>query len=263
MNYTVKQLAEISGVSARTLHWYDEIGLLKPSFCGQNGYRYYNKDKLLELQQILFFRELGLPLSDIKAIIAQNDFDVVSALLTHKKNLEQIIADKSRLIKTINKTVSSLKGEQEMEDKELYSGFSIQKTVMDSFLDGYSDHLAKFIGEEEAKKNMDLARQMIEQGSMPKDIQSTGQAFLENISKALSEGLSYSSEPVQELIHNNYVWSCQFYPEKTISKKLYLGYMESNFSIADTKKYYDTNYPKGMLEFMEQAMRFYADKNLK
>ncbi len=263
MNYTVKQLAKISGVSARTLHWYDEIGLLKPSFCGQNGYRYYNKDKLLELQQILFFRELGFPLSDIKVIIAQNDFDTVTALLTHKKNLEQIIADKSRLIQTINKTVSSLKGEQQMEDKELYSGFSVS-SFMDQYMNEYTKHLGKFIGEEEAKKRMDLAKQMVAQGKiMPKDIQSNSQAFLEGISKAFSEGLDYSSEPVQKLVHDSYVLSCQFYPEEPVSKKIYLGYLEANFSIPDTRKYYDAHYTKGMLEFMEQAMRFYADKNLK
>lgn len=69
MAYTVKQLADLAGVSVRTLHYYDEIGLLAPDAYGENGYRYYDEDALLRLQQILFFRELDFRLDEIKAII--------------------------------------------------------------------------------------------------------------------------------------------------------------------------------------------------
>jgi DNA-binding transcriptional MerR regulator len=65
MKYTVKQLANLSGVSVRTLHFYDEIGLLKPAFVGENNYRYYQEEQLLMLQQILFYREIGMPLNEI------------------------------------------------------------------------------------------------------------------------------------------------------------------------------------------------------
>lgn len=67
--YTVKQLADLAGVSTRTLHYYDEIGLLKPSAYGDNGYRYYEEAAALRLQQILFYRELDLPLSQIHDIL--------------------------------------------------------------------------------------------------------------------------------------------------------------------------------------------------
>ncbi len=62
MQFTVKQLSKLAGVSVRTLHYYDEIGLLKPSFIKENGYRYYEEKELLKLQQVLFFRELEFPL---------------------------------------------------------------------------------------------------------------------------------------------------------------------------------------------------------
>lgn len=65
MAYTVNKLAKCSGVSARTLRFYDEIGLLKPAYVGDNDYRYYEEEQLLMLQQILFYRELGFPLNDI------------------------------------------------------------------------------------------------------------------------------------------------------------------------------------------------------
>ena len=71
MKYTVNKLAKISGVSSRTLRFYDEIDLLKPAFYGDNQYRYYEEEQLLMLQQILFFRELGFPLNDIQRIISR------------------------------------------------------------------------------------------------------------------------------------------------------------------------------------------------
>jgi DNA-binding transcriptional MerR regulator len=80
MDYTVKQLADLAGVSARTLHYYDEIGLLKPAAHGENGYRYYDEAAVLRLQQIMFFRELDFSLNEIKDLIDRPSFDVTSAL---------------------------------------------------------------------------------------------------------------------------------------------------------------------------------------
>ncbi len=105
MAYTVKELAKISGVSVRTLHWYDEIGLLKPAYHGANSYRYYEEVQLLLLQQILFFRELGFNLNDIQNLLSQNDFDNIKALYAHRKVLEKDIARKNSLIATIDKTI--------------------------------------------------------------------------------------------------------------------------------------------------------------
>ena len=93
MVYTVTKLAKISGVSVRTLHWYDKVGLLKPSYHGANGYRYYEEEQLLMLQQILFFRELGFELKQIEKILGRGDFDkmkerrLVRVLVAHSKTL--------------------------------------------------------------------------------------------------------------------------------------------------------------------------------
>src|SRR5580693_2515487 len=92
MAYTVKKVAGISGVSVRTLHFYDEVGLLKPAYHGANGYRFYEEAQLLTLQQILFYRELGFELKKIKAILRQSDFDKVAALESHRKILRQNVA---------------------------------------------------------------------------------------------------------------------------------------------------------------------------
>jgi DNA-binding transcriptional MerR regulator len=123
MAYTVKQLAKISGISVRTLHWYDEISLLNPAYHDNNNYRYYKEEQLLRLQQILFFRELGFSLNDIQKLLMQNDFDNIKALYAHRRILEEDIDRKNSLIATIDKTILHLRGKQIMLDKELYYGF--------------------------------------------------------------------------------------------------------------------------------------------
>src|SRR3990170_4535706 len=127
MAYTVTKLAQISGVSVRTLHWYDEVGLLKPAYYGANGYRYYEEEQLLILQQILFFRELGFELKQIKRVLGRSDFDKMVALSSHRKVLQKNLERTKKLIKTIDKTIEHLKGTKKMKEQEMYYGFSKEK----------------------------------------------------------------------------------------------------------------------------------------
>jgi DNA-binding transcriptional MerR regulator len=125
--YTVKQLADLAGVTPRTLHHYDRIGLLKPSAVGVNAYRYCDEQALFRLQQILFYRELGMPLDDIKHIIGRRGFDVLAALERHRVALQAQAGRARRLIRTIDKTTMHLKGEARMLPDELFEGFSDAK----------------------------------------------------------------------------------------------------------------------------------------
>jgi MerR family transcriptional regulator, thiopeptide resistance regulator len=109
--YTVKQLSNLAGVSVRTLHYYDEIGLLKPASVGQNGYRYYQDGDLFRLQQILFFREMDLGLLQIKEIVDHPDFDLVAALREHRHALQAKIDRMQTLIHTVDSTIMHLVGE--------------------------------------------------------------------------------------------------------------------------------------------------------
>src|SRR5437762_10055403 len=119
MAYTVKQVAAMSGVSVRALHFYDETGLLKPAYFGANGYRFYEEAQLLTLQQILFYRELGFELKQIKKILSRRDFDKVAALESHRKVLRKNLAHTRTLIQTIDKTIAHLKGTKKMKSQEL------------------------------------------------------------------------------------------------------------------------------------------------
>jgi DNA-binding transcriptional MerR regulator len=121
---TVKQLANLAGVSTRTLHYYDEIGLLRPTQVAANGYRRYDHQALLRLQQIRFYRELGLGLDPIRQILDQPGFDPMQALQAHRQAL-LVEADRLRmLLATLDKTILHLKGETMMSNQELFAGFT-------------------------------------------------------------------------------------------------------------------------------------------
>jgi DNA-binding transcriptional MerR regulator len=122
--YTINQLASMAGVSVRTLHYYDQIGLLKPSSVSANGYRLYEIEALLRLQQILFYREMEMKLEQIRAILDRTDFDVLTALSAHKNALQARAERLKRLLQTIDNTIDQLKGRKSMNEKGLFEGFS-------------------------------------------------------------------------------------------------------------------------------------------
>jgi DNA-binding transcriptional MerR regulator len=125
--YTVKQLSDLAGVSVRTLHYYDEIGLLHPADVGANSYRYYDDAALLRLQQILFYREIGLELAQIKDILDGPDFDLVAALRSHRGQLEEKIKRLEKLVQTVDSSIMHLVGDMDMSKKNLFEGFSEEK----------------------------------------------------------------------------------------------------------------------------------------
>jgi DNA-binding transcriptional MerR regulator len=111
----------------RTLHYYDEIGLLKPSVVSENGYRHYNENAVLKLQQILFYREMGLGLLQIKDLLDSPDFDLVTALQSHREELQARIERLQALMHTVDSTIMHLVGEIDMSKKQLFTGFSEEK----------------------------------------------------------------------------------------------------------------------------------------
>src|SRR5690349_3384658 len=124
---TVKQVAKISGVSVRALHHYDRIGLLKPALIGTNRYRYYGRDELLRLQQILLHRELGIPLDEIGTILDAPGFDRLAALRSQRERLAGQAERYAELVRTIDRTIASLNGDTTMENADLYKGITPEK----------------------------------------------------------------------------------------------------------------------------------------
>jgi DNA-binding transcriptional MerR regulator len=121
---TIKQISQLAHVTPRTLRYYDEIGLLPPEDIGENGYRYYSDASLLKLQQILFYRELDMPLEQIKEIMGRENYDLKEALKDHKDQLEKRINRLQKLISTVDQTLKYLEGEEEMNKKVLFDAFN-------------------------------------------------------------------------------------------------------------------------------------------
>ena len=126
MEYTIKEIAELSGVTTRTLRYYEEVGLLKPSR-NSSGYRIYTDNEVDLLQQILLYRSMDMNLKSIKEIINNKDFNIEKALQEHYNNLTEQRNHIDVLINTVNKTIAYNKGDVNMTDKEKFEGFKKDK----------------------------------------------------------------------------------------------------------------------------------------
>src|SRR5687768_7407428 len=198
---TVKQVAAISGVTVRTLHHYDEIGLLKPASVGANGYRYYGRAELLHLQRILFHRELGVPLHQIGELLALEGADQVGVLMQHRSRLEAEGARLAVLIDTIDRTIASIKGETTMSNADLYQGSSPEKQA------GYEAWLIERYGES-MKENIAHSRRSYaalgeaEQAALMTELQQVEEALAE----ACRRGIDPSAAAVSGLIRRHRAW---------------------------------------------------------
>ena len=253
MPYTVGKLAKISSISVRTLHWYDEIGLLKPVHCRENGYRYYEAEQLLQLQQILFFRQLGFKLSDIQKMLTDKDFDRIRALCAHKKILEESITCKIKLIDTIDKTLLHLTGEQNMQDEDFYAGLSLEKKKeYETYLVKYQGTIAEDLILGSIKRTMSLNKSELE------EINRVGNEIYKELSECIERELGPRSDEVQSLIHRHYqMVECLY----DISKDVYTGLAQLYCEHPDFKKCFEHYHPK-IIEFIAEGMRVYAHMQL-
>lgn len=205
MAYTVKKLATLSGVSVRTLHFYDEIGLLAPEFVGDNGYRYYEEEQLLLLQQILFYRELGFELKRIQFILSQPDFDKVKALISHRDALVKKAHRFQDLIHTVDQTIKRLKGEITMKTQEIFRGFSKEEQTE------HENYLINLYGDS-AKQHIDISRQKVknwQEGDWQKSF-AEWESICEDLKNLLDSKHSISSDEVQAVVKRHYKWLTNF-----------------------------------------------------
>lgn len=123
----VKEVADLVGISVRTLHHYDAIGLLTPEDITESGYRVYSSDNIESLQHILFYKELALPLKEIKKIIKRPSFDQVEALHLHQRMIREERNRLDKMLKTIAQTIKYKRGEINMTNKEKFVGFNFNQ----------------------------------------------------------------------------------------------------------------------------------------
>ena len=246
MSYTVQQLADLAGISVRTLHHYDEIGLLKPSRIKLNGYRSYEETELLSLQQILFFKELKFPLSEIAKIIKDPNFKMETALKDQKKMLELKKKRLDNLTRTIDRTIKKINKQKNMEDKELYEGLSNEK------MEEYAKEAKERWGNTEAYKESAKRVAKMSKDQMTK-IQKDADALMKEIAENMD--LPPGSEKTQSLIKKHYDGLKIFYEP---SAQMYRGL--GNMYVSDPRftAYYD-KYAIGLAKYMNDAMSIFSE----
>jgi DNA-binding transcriptional MerR regulator len=250
---TVKQLAAVSGVTVRTLHHYDYIGLLPPAHVGENGYRYYGRPELLRLQRILFHRELGVPLEQIAEILELEGDDEVGVLLAHRGKLE---ADRERyriLIETIDRTVASIRGENTMSNAELYKGFSPEKQAEYEawLIERYGEPMEQ--GVAHSRKAFDALS-----GAEREALGAELKAVEEGLAEGLRRGVDPASDAVDGLIRRHRAWVAKMWAGPC-EPKAYAGLAELYRSHPDFVARYETIAP-GFTDFLVAAMKVHAVK---
>jgi DNA-binding transcriptional MerR regulator len=247
--YTVSQLAGMAGVSVRTLHHYDHIGLLEPLARTAAGYRLYGEKELLRLQQILFFKELDLPLSEVRNILDDPGFDQVRALQAHRRMLESRLERLAQLLKTIDRTIEKLKeDDMTMTDEELYEGFS--KEQIERYKREAREMYDPALVEESERRVGKMSKAQWEAIKLEGDEVTRGIAALMDREPGDPE--------VQALIARHHAWIEHFYPA---SAEVYRGLGQGYASHPDFRAFYD-RYRPDLADFMAAAMACYADEVL-
>lgn len=257
-SYTVRQVAAFAGVSVRTLHLYDEIGLLKPANRTESRYRLYGEQELLRLQQILFYKELDFSLEEIGRILDSPDFDIVQALSQHKISLAAKRERLDTLLETIDKTINHIihttnEGDFQMKPEELYEGLPKE------FATTYRDEAHKHWGNA-VKKSEEALRKMNKA-----DLAKLRDDFKENW-KILSTMTTQdpTSDKVQERIVRHYaltraLWGTSASADNQASQFQGLGelYIEDpRFTEVDGMQV------PGFGAFMNKAMSYFAETAL-
>ncbi|MCM3094348.1 MULTISPECIES: MerR family transcriptional regulator [unclassified Cytobacillus] len=240
----VKEVAELVGISVRTLHHYDEIGLLTPDETTEAGYRVYSDENLETLQQILFFKELGFPLKKIKEIIDSPSFDREEALIMQHKMLLEKKRRLEKMIGTIEKTIQHSKGEIQMSKQEKFEGFDFSHNPY----------------EQEARERWG-DKAVDEANEKAKNMTAFDQERFNDIYRSLASirHLSPDSKEAQEGIKEWY----QFLNKLgNYSLDAFKGLGQMYVDDERFTKNID-KFGEGLAQFMCDAMAVYADKNKK
>lgn len=251
MEYSIGELSEIAGVSARTLRYYDEIGLLKPLYVSEAGYRFYGENEIAVLQQILFYRARGFDLRRIRKIIYQDDFDIMNALEEHLHELEEQRNYTDSLIRTVKQTILAMKGESQMSDKEKFEAF--KERVVREHEEHYGAEARKKYGdaeiEEAHRKVMEMSETDWER------MQSLGEEIRIRLEEGVRAGIKPDSEEAKRIVVLHKEWLGRTWKQyKAETHKAMADLYEADERF---RRYYDRN-ETGCAELLVQAIRYWV-----
>lgn len=250
MEYTIQELAKMAGVSTRTLRYYDQIGLLAPKRLSSSGYRIYGRHEVDQLQQILFYRELGVGLEKIGEILKDPSFDREKALMEHRRELLERKARLDRLIANVEKTIEEMEGRIIMTDQEKFEGF--KKQLIDENERKYGKEVREKYGDAAVDESN---RKML---NMSKEEYEAFTKLQEEILDTLVEAYR-TKDPAGELaqkaadMHRRWLG----YTWPSYSKEAHAGLAQMYVDDERFTAYYDQRQP-GLAKFFRDAILVYT-----
>ena len=202
MEYSIQELSRLSGVTTRTLRWYDQIGLLKPSRVAESGYRYYGGAEVDRLQDILYYRALGVKLAQIKECLDDPSFDRLAALRNHLAALEAERERLEQLIRSVKDTIGAEERNEIMSDEQKFEAFKQRAVAHNEEVYG-AEIRAKYGDQEADEANaavVNLTQEQYQEGT------ELGREIQERLEAAVQAGLSPESETGKELCTLHRQW---------------------------------------------------------
>ncbi|TCW40993.1 MerR family transcriptional regulator [Laceyella sacchari] len=249
MEYTVQKLSQLAGVSTRTLRYYDEIGILKPARINSSGYRIYGSAEVDRLQQILFYKELGVNLDTIKKIVTSPDYDGTTALREHHERLLDKRKQLDMLIANVEKTIAAAEGRTIMSDKEKFEGFK-QKLIEENEAK-YGEEIRSKYGDDVVNRSNEILKNMT-----PEDFERANRLadeILTTLAEAFANG-DPASDLAQKTAELHKQWLLHYWAEYT--PEAHAGLAQMYVEDERFKAYYEKQ--PGMAEFLRDAIHIYT-----
>jgi len=248
MGWSIADVARMSGVTSRTLRHYDAVGLLKPAWVGEGGRRYYERQDLLRLQQILLLRRLDLGLTDIATVLErQSPADTVAALRRHRDRLLEDRKRLERLIRTIDNTIDSIEKGEVMAPEKIFEGFEhnpYEAEARQQWGDEAVDGAYRCMGGWSAA-DAERAR--------------TGYVHVhDGLARLLAGGAAVADDRVQQLVDEHYALTCLFW---TPTAETYRGLGRT---YVDDERFRRTigGGNDALVRYLRDAMAVYAEQRL-
>lgn len=252
--YTVHRLAELSGVSVRTLHHYDSIGLLVPRRAG-NGYRSYGAAEVDRLQQILLYRHAGMALADIRTLLDNPEFDPHTALRRHLETLRAQHEQLEQLIESVQKTLASMEGGSPMSTEEKFEAFKADMVKRNE--ETYGKEVRQRWGDDVADasnaKMMNLSQADYQRQ------QELAEQLSETLRQALAAGDAPESAAGQRAADLHRQWLCLFWPDGMYSPQAHAGLAAGYLADERFRAHYDAIAPSAT-DFLVAAIQAYCAK---
>ncbi|WP_046472430.1 MerR family transcriptional regulator [Allosalinactinospora lopnorensis] len=249
MEWSIQEVARSAGTTSRTLRHYDDIGLLRPSRVGGNGYRYYDEHALVRLQRILLLRELGLGLHAIAEVV-EGQRDTAAALRAHLELLERERARIGRRIESVRTTLDRMEGGEHLVADEVFDGFDHTH---------YKDEVIARWGREAYEQGDRWWRSLSEDER--NGFQQRQHAIAADFARACAAGRTPDSEEVQAITGRHYDWVALGWQGRRPNAEQFAGLGQMYVDDPRFTTVYD-RHDEGTAAFIRDAMRVYAERAL-